>query len=89
MARKVSISKESRYKVADIIADSIAIDAEAVRTNYKLYFREVITMPIKSKGVVTSLEEKYVEDAAKHITALVLRRLSTPKLVRTVVDIAD
>ena len=77
---KLTLSKEIKYKVADSIAASIKnISAESVNSNYKMYFKDIISnIPISLDGKTGSLESLLVEDDARHITSLVIRRLQTP-----------
>ena len=83
-----TLSKETKYIIADAIANSFSIPAEAITDSTRnYYFREVINAPISINGVQTTLAGKFEEEDAKHITSLVLRRLSTPTLRRRAVNI--
>ena len=84
---KITLTTEKKYQVADSIASAYNIDPSAIKSNYNFYFRELINAPISVKNKQVTLTDWLVDDDARHVTALVLKRLATPQLQRVVAKV--
>ena len=78
---KIALTEEKRFEFADKMAKTCRKPTEqSLASNRNYYFGQIINQPIRIKGVVTSLADRYDEETAMHITNLVLNRLSTTDL---------
>lgn len=85
---KNPISLDTKYAIADAVASKCNnIPAEAIKTNSRFYFREVINSLIIINGKRDTIANMFVEDDAQHITNLVLQRLQMPKLTNSVASV--
>lgn len=77
------LSEDKKYAIADSIARNCAqLDPEVVEANSKFYFREIINSQIKVNNKVVKLCDAFLTDDATHITNLVIKRISIPKLFK-------
>lgn len=79
----ISLSLETRYALADMLAKTFKISPEVITLNRNYYFREVINAEFRIKGEVATLSSRYDNDTATHTTNLILAKLATPAIVRT------
>lgn len=84
----IGISEDTKYDIADsIVKHCNNLSPDIVTNNSKFYFREIINSDIIINKTRISLAQAFDEETAMHITNLVLKRLQSPALVRTVASV--